>query len=109
MAERRQPVVAAPRVVELRRRPLARLDDQSFLDQTFERAVERRRPQPDRAAAALEHVLHDPVAVLLAVDERGEDVEPVAFQRQERFGRLSRHRAICISINIHMSQDAMTD
>jgi hypothetical protein len=40
--------------------------------------------------------------VLLASDQRKQDVKPIAFQRQESFGLLCRHASIYIPINIYI-------
>ena len=49
-----------------------------------QRPIERGRPQSDVAAGALEDLLHDAVAVSLAVGEGYEHVKPGGSQRQER-------------------------
>src|SRR5262245_13078899 len=68
-SERRQPVIPAARIVELTGGTLAGLGDEALLDQPFQRTVQRGRPQPHLSVAALQHVLLDGVAVLLAVDK----------------------------------------
>src|SRR5260221_4155411 len=78
-------IVAAARVIELRRRALAGFFDQLLIHETLERAVQRRRPQPYLAGSAVEDLLHDAVTVLVLAGEREEDVKPVRFQREERF------------------------
>ena len=64
----------------------------------------RRRPQAYLAFGALQHVLHDAVAVLLALDEADEDMKPVALEGDERLRRC-RRMGICISIDIDISQE----
>src|SRR5687767_10345570 len=102
-AERRELVIPTTGIVELRRWTLAGLGDQALLDQPFQRAVQRCWPQPHFSAAALQHVLHDAVAMLLALDQADENVEPVALERQERVGLWFWH-ADCISHYIYMRQ-----
>src|SRR6185436_4038737 len=102
-AERRELVIPTTGIVELRRWTLAGLGDQALLDQPFQRAVQRCRPQPHLSAAPLQHVLHDAVAMLLALDQADENVEPVALERQERVGlRLwFGHGQMCITSYIY--------
>src|SRR5439155_3854858 len=104
-AQGSEPVVTTPRIVELGCRALARFDDESFLNEALQRAVQRRRPQAHFALAALEHVLDDRVAVLFAADEGHEDVEPVALEREKGLRCTLRHQSISISYNIYISQD----
>src|SRR4029453_7521443 len=92
LAQGRQPVVPAPRIVELRRRALARLHDQPFLDQPLQGAIQGGRPEAHLTVGTLQDVLHDAVAVLLAADERQENVEPIALERQKTLRALSGHR-----------------
>src|SRR5215510_16443129 len=105
LAERRQLVIAAPGIVELGRRAVTRFDDQSFLDETLQRTVQRGRPEPHLPVAPLQHVLHDAVAVLLRSHQGEQNVKPIAFERQERLRRPSRHTAIYILTNTHRSTD----
>src|SRR5262249_39938381 len=107
LAEWRQLVIAAPGIVELGRRAVTRFDDQSFLDETFQRTVQRGRPEPHLTVAALQHVLHDAVAVLLRSHQGEQNVQPIALEWQERLPRLSLHALICISTHMHIGQETM--
>ena len=51
----------------LRAHSLGELFDQMVLEQAADRGIEAARAQPQRAAGALEHVLHDGVAMAVAV------------------------------------------
>src|SRR5207247_10300702 len=102
-AERRGLLTPATGILELRRWTLAGLGDQALFDQPFQRAVQRGWPQPHLSAAAFQHVLHDAVAMLLALDQADENVEPVALERQERVGLWFWH-VKCISHYISMRQ-----
>src|SRR6476469_6289098 len=102
-AQRRQLVVPTTGIVELRRRAAARFDDQSRLDEPFQRAIQRCGPQAHLALTAREDVLHDAVAVLLTLDEAQQNMEPIAPQGQKRFRILLRHDLIYIVTNIYVS------
>src|SRR5262245_41300833 len=78
-------IIAAARVIQLRRRALARFFDQLLIHEPLERAVEGRRPEAHLAGCAVEDLLHDSVTVLVLAGEGQEDVKPVRFQRKERF------------------------
>src|SRR5262249_59113864 len=104
LAEWRQLVIAAPGIVELGRRAVTRFDDQAFLDETFQRTVQRGRPEPHLTVAPLQHVLHDAVAVLLRSHQGEQNVQPIAFERQERLRQLSHHASIYILTNTHLSR-----
>src|SRR5438093_990989 len=78
-------IVAAARVIQLRRRALARFFDELLIHEALERAVEGRRPEPYLAGGAIEHLLHDSVAVLVLAGKGQQDVKPVRFQGEERF------------------------
>ena len=73
--------------VELRRRPFGGFLNQFFFDQSFQGAVKRGGPQTHFAAGTLQNFLHDAVAMLLLIRQRNEDLKPIRFQRQKRFGR----------------------
>ena len=88
-AQSGQPVVAPPLIVMFRVRPFGQLFDQALLEQPSDRGVQAAWTQPKRTIGALEHVLHDGVAVPIAIGERYEDVERVAVQRQEGFRTLA--------------------
>src|SRR3989442_6985070 len=83
-AERRDAVVAPPLVVFVRRRALARLDDQALLEHPLNRAIQRARTQLQLAAGALRHVLDDGVAVAVLVGDREKNVKGRRRQREER-------------------------
>jgi len=67
-------------------RTLGELFDQSLLQQTPDRGVERAGAEPHRARRARGDLLHDRVAVALPVGERNEDVEGVARERERPHG-----------------------
>src|SRR5947209_1873782 len=92
-------IVAPARVIQLRRRALARFFDQLLIHEALERAVERRRPEPHLAGGAVEDLLHDSVTVLVLAGEGEEDVKPVRFQREEGFRAF--HELICIDQYIY--------
>ena len=75
-----QAVVAPPLIVIVGVRPLGQLFDQPFVEQPLDRRIERAGAEADGAAGPLVHVLHDRVAVPLAVGEGHEDVEGVPGQ-----------------------------
>src|SRR5262245_37588633 len=102
-AERRELVIPTTGIVELRRWTLAGLGDQTLLDQPFQRAVQRCWPQPHLSAAPFQHILLNAVAMLFALDQADENVEPVALERQERVGLRFWH-GNCISNYIYMRQ-----
>lgn len=83
-AERRDPVIATPLVVELGRRPIRGLDQKSLLEHSLNRSIQGARAHPKRAVGARLDVLDDPVAVPILVGERQEDVERRGRQRQQR-------------------------
>src|SRR5579862_27180 len=104
-AEIRQPVIAAARVVELRRGPLLGFGDQLRFDQTFQRLVQRCRPQTDFSTGPIEDLLHDPVAVLLFASQGEKNVEPVRFERKKALRVAPRHSGVYISNDIYTRQD----
>ena len=55
-------------------------DDQPFVGEPGEVAVEHARPELHPAAGALEHVVHDAEAVPILVGQREQDLEPVRRQ-----------------------------
>src|ERR1700730_3009921 len=79
--ERRDAVVAAPHVVFVRIGPLVELLYQSVVQQALDRAVERARADAQLPVRARGHVLHDGVAVALAVGDGDENVERGDGQR----------------------------
>src|SRR4029453_7723372 len=103
-AQRRQLVVPTTGIVELRRRAVARFDDQSRLDEPSQRAIQRRGPQAHLAVGAREDVLHDGPAVLLTLDEAQQNVEPIALQGQKGARIFLQHDSISISDNIDIGQ-----
>src|SRR5438094_6967703 len=64
---RRDAVVAAADVVVAGIGPLVELLDKAVIQQTLDRSVERRGPEPEAAVGPRRDVLHDGVAVALAV------------------------------------------
>src|SRR5260370_21783896 len=79
-AERRQPVVAPSRVVQFGFGPFVRVLDEFRLDQPLDRSVKRCWPQADFSLSALQHFLHDSVAVLLSTCKREHDVKPLCLE-----------------------------
>ena len=82
-AELREAVVPAALVVALRVGAVAQLFDQALLEHAPDGAVERAGAQPDLAVGPRGHVLHDRVAVALAVRQGHQDVEHRRRQRQQ--------------------------
>ena len=62
---------------------MSRLLDEVGFNQPLDRAVERGRPEANLAGGAVEHVLHNAVAVLLPAGEGEHDVEPLRFEREK--------------------------
>src|SRR5580704_6201542 len=85
-AQRRQPVVAPSRVVQFRRGPFVRFLDEFRLDQPLDRSIQCRWPQPHFPGSALQHFLHDSVAMLLSTSEREHDVKPLRLEWNECVG-----------------------
>src|SRR5438067_4195485 len=80
----RDPVVAPPRIVATGALPLVELLDQPVVEHALEGAVERAGAEAQRAVGARGDLLHDRVAVAVAVGERDEDVENGGGQRHPR-------------------------
>src|SRR5689334_20013051 len=95
-AERREAVVAPPRIVAGRAAP-GDLGDEALLHQARDRAVERAGAQAQLAAGALLHVLDDRVAVALLLEQREEDVKGRGGQRQELLDELLFFHALTIA------------
>src|SRR5260370_28182309 len=81
-----QTVVAASRRILLWRRTHAGFLNEFFVNEAFQGAVERRRPQVHFPSCALKDLLHDPVTVLVLAGQRQQNMEPVRLQREETFG-----------------------
>src|ERR1700691_1548356 len=79
-------VIAAPRVILFGRWPRGGFFDKIFIYQALERAVHRRRPEPQLAAGAIEDLLHDAVAMLLLAVERQQDMEPMRLKGEKTVG-----------------------
>jgi hypothetical protein len=75
--QRRQPVVAAAVVIKAFVRPLtfAQFDDQTLLEQAFDRAIQRSGAEAQFAARALGDIRHDSVAMLVAVGQRDQNMK----------------------------------
>src|ERR1700688_374996 len=104
LAEGREPVIAAARVIQFRRGPFVGLLDQFCLDQALDRAIQCRRPQPHFSLRASQDFLHDSVAMLFPTRKREHDVKPLGLERDEflRIGFFHTD-SICILSNIYMS------
>src|SRR5580692_4981524 len=68
-AECRQPIVAAPRVVEFWRGSLVRFLDQLRLDEPLDRSIEGRWPQSHLPGGPIQGSLHNAATVLLTTCE----------------------------------------
>ena len=73
-------VVAAPLIVEFRRRTFLHFFDQVIVDHALNGSIERARAQPDIAVRPGEHILDDGVTVAIFVGERQQDVEDRRLQ-----------------------------
>ena len=82
-AEPREPVIPPADVILLGRWAVTRLFDEVCVHEPLECAVKRRWPQPDLAIRAVENFLHDPVAMLILIRKRQEDMEPVRLEREK--------------------------
>src|SRR6476661_9749418 len=88
-SERGNPVVATPLVVLLRRRPIARFDNQSLLEHSLNRSIQRPGAERQLSASPDSDVLDDGVAMPVLLGERQQDVERRRRQRQQA-GRFLR-------------------
>src|SRR5439155_3302258 len=81
LAARRDAVVAPPGIVLVGMGPVVELLDEAVMEHPLDGAVQRPGAEPQRAAGARGDVLHDGVAVALAVGERDEDMKDGEGQR----------------------------
>ena len=87
-AEAGERVIPAPLVGARRVGALAELLDQAVLEHAADGAVERAGAEFQRAVGAIGDVLHDRVAVAIAIDESEQNVKGGRLQRQECGGFL---------------------
>ena len=81
--------VVAPALVGARAiGTLRQLFDQALLEHPADGTVERAGAQPDLAVGPGGDVLHDGVAVTIAIRERDQDVEDARRERQQRVNRF---------------------
>ena len=82
-AQRRDAVIAPSLVVVFRRRPFARLDEQSLLEHALNRSIERTGAELQLAAGSHGHILDDGVAVAVFACHREQDMERRRRKRQQ--------------------------
>jgi hypothetical protein len=85
-----QLVVATPLVVELRSGTFARLSDQLVIDEPFDDAIEIARLEMDKTIRRLGDCVSETIPVLLAFDEREQEME-VDRPEREKVSRISAH------------------
>jgi hypothetical protein len=83
-AERRDAVVAPPDIVTIRMTPIVDLLDEAIVEHALDRAIERARTHAQLAVRPRADVLHDRVAVPLAVGDAHEDVKDGDWESSHR-------------------------
>src|SRR5688572_28605099 len=81
--ELRQPVVPPPLVAAVGIRTISQFLDEPLLQHAADGGVERARALHHLALGARSDVLHDRIAVAVAVGQRDQDVKDRCWQRQE--------------------------
>src|SRR5258708_23304241 len=102
-SEGRQAIVAASRVVQFRGGAVVGFLDQFRFDESLDRSIQGRRPQPHISCGAIENFLHDSVTVLLSTCKRQQNVKPLGLQWNKRFGINFGHINIYIKRYLYLS------
>jgi hypothetical protein len=88
-SQRGEPVISAAFVVIRRIGPIlgAQLENQAVFKHPFDGSIKSSRAEPHAAAGSFSDVLHDAVAVLVAIRQRDQDVKNLRCKRKKLHDR----------------------